>query len=105
MKIPKSFKLFSTTIKVEINDQRMDDHNAYGYYEHSRSIITLATKDGVHELSEDRILDSFYHEKVHSILSAMYEEELNKNERFVDTFAKLLRQSDETTTFNTNNNG
>ena len=47
------------------------------------------------------MLNTFYHEKVHAILRAMNEEELNENEKFVDVFAKLLRQSDETSTFNT----
>lgn len=96
MKIPKSFKLFSTDVHVVFNNKRMDDLSAYGYYEHSCSTITLATKDGVTDLSEDRVIDSFYHEKVHAILEAMHEHELSKNEKFVDVFAKLLRQSDET---------
>ena len=61
--IPKSFKLFATEIKVVKDDQRADDLKAYGYYEHSITTITLATKDGINELSKDRMLDAFYHER------------------------------------------
>jgi len=99
MKIPKEFKLFQTTIKVVWNNKRMNDVDAYGYFDYSKSEITLGTTDGVDKLSSDRISDCFYHEKVHSILESMRERDLSKNEQFVDVFAKLLRQSDETAIF------
>lgn len=98
--VPTEFKLFSTTIKVEFNNQRTDDLNAYGGYQPENTTIFLANKYGIHDLSKDQILDTFYHEKVHTILRAMNELELNQNEKFVDVFAKLLRQSDETTKYN-----
>ena len=98
-KIPKSFKLFATEVKVVIDDKRTDDLKAYGYYENSTSTITLANKDGISDLSECRKLDAFYHERTHAILEAMHEHELSNNEKFVDTFSKLLRQSIETQTF------
>ena len=98
-KIPKSFKLFATTIKVVEDDKRLDDLKAYGYYEHSRTRITLATKDGVNDLSDCRKLDAFFHERTHAILEAMGERDLSDNEKFVDTFSKLLRQSIETQKF------
>ena len=97
--IPKSFKLFATEIKVVIDDRRTDDLKAYGYFENSTSTITLATKDGISELSDCRKLDAFYHERTHAILEAMGERELSENEKFVDTFSKLFRQSIETQTF------
>jgi len=99
MKIPKSFKLFATTINVVIDDKRMDDTRAYGLCEYGESKITLATKDGINNLSEGRILDCFYHEKIHMILYSMKRDELSKDEEFVDVFAKLLRQSDETSQY------
>lgn len=98
-KIPKSFKLFATTINVVVDDDRMNDIDAYGYAEYPDSKITLATKDGLKQLSDDRRMDCFYHEKVHMILMSMRRDELNRDEEFVDIFAKLLRQSDETQEF------
>ena len=99
MKIPKSFKLFGSTIKVEWDNMRLNDKGRYGESAYSLSKISLADTMGLEPLSEDVIMDTFYHEKVHSILSAMNERELNENEKFVDVFAKLLRQSDETSIY------
>lgn len=96
MKIPKSFKLFASTFNVVFDNQRMDDQNAYGITEHERFEITLSDCYNGKKLSKDTIVDTFYHEKVHAILVAMNEHKLNKNEPFIDVFAKLLRQSDET---------
>ena len=96
MKIPKSFKLFATTINVVIDNKRMDDMNNYGLAEYSQSRITLATTHGVEALSDDKKMDTFYHEKVHCLLDALNKRELSGDEEFVDVFAKLLRQSDET---------
>lgn len=101
MKIPKKFKLFGTTISVVWNNKYCNDKNVYGENSYSESKITLSTTHGVDDLSEDKILDTFYHEKVHAILTAMNERELNDNEKFVDVFAKLLRQSDITAEYET----
>ena len=98
-KIPKSFKLFGTTINVIIDNQRCNDKNLYGASHYGKSVIMLSTHHNAEELSEDRKLDVFYHEKVHIILDNMNENELTDNEKFVDIFAKLLRQSDETMTY------
>jgi hypothetical protein len=94
--IPCGFKLFATTIHVVFDNKRMDDLKAYGYWHPSESTITLALKDGLTPIPDDKVMDSFYHEKVHAVLDTMHEYKLSSNEKFVDTFAKLLRQADET---------
>jgi hypothetical protein len=94
--IPKSFKLFATTVHVVFNDYRLSDLKAYGYWHPSESTVTLALKDGLTPIPDDKVMDTFYHEKVHAILDTMHEYELSNNEKFVTTFAKLLRQADET---------
>jgi len=96
MKIPKSFKLFGTTINIVWDNTYCNSKSIYGEENYSKSRITLSTTHGIEYLSKDKIMDTYYHEKVHSILSAMNEMGLNENEKFVDVFAKLLRQSDET---------
>lgn len=100
MNIPKRFKLFGTTYNVVFNNERMNDLKAYGLHDYSKSEITLSTTDGIDKLSEDKILDTYYHEKIHAILDMMKESELSNNEKFVDQFAKLLRQSDITSEYN-----
>lgn len=92
--IPKTFKLFGSTINVVFDNVRMNNVNAYGEADYSNLTITLSDTEGITPLSKDRILDCFYHEKVHMILDSMQERDLSKNEKFVDLFAKLLRQSD-----------
>lgn len=96
MRIPKSFKLFATPIEVVFDNNRMQDMGCYGLAEYSFSKITLADMYELKPLSDGKIMDTFYHEKVHMILDTMNERDLSQNEKFVDTFAKLLRQSDET---------
>lgn len=100
-KIPKSFKLFATDITIEWDNKRMNDKQNYGESDYSTSKITLSHTNGVEVLSEGKILDTFYHEKVHMILDTMNERELSKNEKFVDVFSKLWRQADETAVFET----
>jgi len=98
-KIPKSFRLFGTTVNVVFNNERMNDRQNYGLSDYAKTEITLSTTQGIDELSEDRILDTFYHERTHSILDMMNERELSSNEKFVDVFSKLLRQADESAVF------
>lgn len=92
--IPKSFKLFGSEIKVEFDNKYNNRLSQYGESDYSTLKISLSETEGVKELPADRIKDCFYHEKVHMILNTMHEDELSNNEKFVDTFAKLLRQSD-----------
>jgi hypothetical protein len=99
MKIPKSFKLFGTTVNIVWDNKHCNDIKAYGEYDYSLSRISLSTVDGTNELSKDRIMDTYYHEKVHALLEMMKERDLSDNEKFVDVFAKLLRQSDETSEY------
>jgi hypothetical protein len=94
--IPKSFKLFATEIKVVWDNKYCNDKQLYGEADYGASQITLSETNGITPLSDGKIVDTFYHEKVHIILDTMMERELSKNEKFVDQFAKLLRQADET---------
>lgn len=96
VKIPKRFKLFGSTTNIVWDNDRMNATDKYGEHDYSRQRITLATTHGSNALAKDKIIDTYYHEKVHAILIAMGERELNNNEKFVDVFGKLLRQSDET---------
>lgn len=96
MEIPKKFKLFGTTIDIVWDNKRLNDKECYGLWNYGNNEITLSSTQGIEKLSEDRIKDAYYHEKIHAILDTMNENELSNNEKFVDVFGKLLRQSDET---------
>jgi len=94
MNIPKRFKLFGSTIDIVWDNEKMNYGKNYGESTYGQNLIFLATTQGIEPLPEDKIMDVFYHEKVHMILDYMKEYKLSCNEKFVDIFAKLLRQSD-----------
>jgi hypothetical protein len=94
MIIPKSFKIFGDKIDVIFDEEYCNARKLYGEASFTEAKIRLSTTAERDILSQDRIEDTFYHEKVHIILDAMKEHELSSNEKFVDLFAKLLRQSD-----------
>lgn len=99
IKIPKSFKLLASTITVRYDDEACNNGQMTGeYFDQQQEIILCNTYDNK-KVPKDLKLDSYYHEKVHAILAAMNEDRLYKNEKFVDMFAKLLRQSDETSVY------
>jgi len=97
--IPKQFKLFGSTIEVIFDNKYCNNKNLYGEASYSENKIILSNVDGVDDLSPDRVLDTYYHEKVHLILDSMGEADLSKNEKFVEIFSKLLRQSDITSEY------
>lgn len=99
IRIPVKFTLFATDISIVWDNKYCNDKKRYGESDYSTSKITLSETIGMDPLSKGKILDTFYHEKVHMILDTMCEQELSQNEKFVDQFAKLLRQSDETSVY------
>ena len=99
MKIPKNFKLFATTVNVVFNNKEAKKEKALGFSEWVNPKLTLSDKYKGNGICDDTIMDTFYHEKVHIILDSMGYSKLSGNEKFIEVFSKLLRQSDETATF------
>jgi len=99
LKIPTSFKLFATTVLVDYDNKKLSNEGVYGECSYSDAKITLCDKYKDENLNISTIMDTFYHEKVHMILDAMGEHKLSHNEKFVEIFARLLRQSDETSNY------
>lgn len=99
MKIPKRFKIFASTINVVYDNTRLSYDDAIGDCSFTDCKVSLCNEYKGDKLPLDCVVDTFYHEKVHIILDSMGEHELSKNEQFVEVFARLLRQSDETAEF------
>ena len=91
MEIPKKFKLFGTTINISYEDTRLSNQSSLGDCSYIEGEINLCKKYKGENLSEDAIM--------HVILDGMGEHDLSANEKFVDVFSKLLRQSDESAEF------
>ena len=96
-KIPKSFKVFASHVNVTTNDNiRLSNNQVLGDCSFSDLQINICTEYKGESVASSTATDTFYHEKVHIILDAMGEHELSQNEKFVEVFARLLRQTDET---------
>lgn len=90
MKIPKTFQLMGKTIKVEFSDLLLTDHNITGAQKGCKILVQRDSNQT--GLGPQEIEHTFLHELVHCILNAMNEDELRKNEKFVDIFSGLLQQ-------------
>lgn len=99
MKIPKRFKLFSSIINIEYHSDELSNISALGDCSYIDNQIRLCSVYKGSQVTDSSITDTFYHEKVHVILDSMGEHELSKNEKFVEVFSKLLRQSIDTEEF------
>jgi len=99
MDIPKSFKLFATTVTVNYDSLRLSNESVLGESNVTDNLITLCENYKGDNLDKSIILDTYYHEKVHFILDTMGEHTMSRNEKFVEVFSRLLRQSDETTKY------
>ena len=99
MKIPKKFKVFASTINVCFDNTRLSDEGVLGDCSFTSNQINISNKYKGQELPESTTLDTFWHEKIHIILDAMGEHELSRNEKFVEVLARLLRQSDESSVY------
>ncbi len=99
IELPKRFKLFSTTIDVSFDNKLLNEKHMYGFCDYGSCKIVLSDVEGETPLTNDRILDTFYHERTYAILDAMNETKLSNNEKFVDVFSKLLRQAIETSEY------
>ncbi len=98
-KIPKRFKVFASTINISYDNVRLSNDSCLGECSYTDSKITLCENYKGEKLNKSVLIDTFYHEKIHIVLDAMGEHELSKNEKFVEVFARLLRQSDESAEF------
>ena len=99
MKIPKKFKVFASTINVGFDNVRLSNEGVLGDCSFMDGKINICSEYKGEKVSECNTVDTFYHEKIHIILDAMCEHELSKQEKFVEVFARLLRQSDESSEF------
>ncbi len=93
MKIPESFELMGTTIKVEYSEKLLHKDTSVGMAVYRDNLIYLQSPSKAAPIPKSDIEQTFIHEKVHWILNMMGEHDLRTNEKFVDLFAHLLHQS------------
>lgn len=88
MKIPKRFQLHGKTHTVRIIEAALwEDEESVAFF--SPETAEISIKRQAPEMMEH----AYLHELEHAILSAMNENKLFANERFVDVHAALLHQA------------
>ncbi len=92
----KKFTLGAVDWVVEIDNNKLDDKEAYGWTNYDESKILMQDKTNGFKRVNTAIEQTLYHEAVHAILDTMGERELSNNEQFVQQFSLLLHQFENT---------
>lgn len=87
MKRLTSFQLMGRSFQIKYVKNMPNMTDCSGICEFDNNTISIQ-----HGLAKDLEAHTLWHEITHSILYAMNEEELNKNEKFIDVFSGLLHQ-------------
>lgn len=91
--IPKALWLNAQRIVVEFKNDLMRVEDNYGHAAYREMAIRIQPSAPAFERQQSDIERTYIHEMVHWILHAMGESDLQSNEKFVDTFARLLHQA------------
>lgn len=102
-RIPKEFTLFGHQYSVVMDNNLFDKENCYGIADDDLKLIRIQKKkrvakwDGVDpkkkvfvDITDEVIVETFYHELSHIILDAIGEEKLSHNEKLVNMMGKAL---------------
>lgn len=90
--IPRTFQVMGITYTVVMQPSLAHDTNNLGMTNYRTQEIELQCGSEGYPIPEEQVEQCFFHELVHVVLHAMQEDELEKNEKFVDLFASLLHQ-------------
>jgi len=92
MKIPKQIKLGGQVINVIFDDEMCSRDSVLGQCDNNHNKIILAKNIFGDSIPEDRIERTLYHEITHWILFNCGEEELYKDEKFVDRLSLFIQE-------------
>ena len=95
MKIPKQFKFAGITFTVEIVDDihNEDDSYDYGQFDSNTNIIKIARTIYGDEVSEQTMLNTYFHELAHAI---NYYYNNGSDESFAQSVGNLLMEYSQT---------
>ena len=92
IKYPSRFKIFGINWKIIDGTDYLENKGLYGECSYTEKLIRIAIKAHGIERHSDDIQQTILHEIMHAILHSMNEDELSKNEKFVDIFASIFHQ-------------
>jgi len=86
-KRPTTFDIFGRTFTIKYTEDLIQHDSCYGLWRPDKGEVTIQT-------NLDRGLEdhTLWHELTHAILDSIGNEELSKNEVFVDLFGAALHQ-------------
>lgn len=103
-RIPKEFTLFGHRYSIIIEDDLFERENCYGTADDDEKVIRIQRKktviktyeDGPDkiikkvpiELTDETIVETYYHEIIHVVLDSLGEETISENEKLVNMMAK-----------------
>ena len=93
MHIPTSFWLYGQKITVNFVDDLLEGEDCVGEALYRKNLIRLQRNNKAIDRPQTQMEATFCHELVHFILLMMQEDDLRKNEKFVDHFGRLLHQA------------
>lgn len=88
--IPNKFNLAGHTYKVELKKNILTTDSEYGSLNEVTHVMQLQAPDPI---PTTRVESTFLHELLHAIFYELGENELDKNERLIDSVANLLHQA------------
>lgn len=104
-RFPRSFTLFGHKYRVKFVSDLYHTEDAYGYFDDDTKLIRIQSTGSLVKSNEVRtgefepvefvvtdetVVETFFHELTHAILSAMDEDKLSENEKFVGLMGKAL---------------
>lgn len=105
-RIPKEFTLFGHRYSIVIEDDLFEKENCYGTADddekkiriQKKQIVTKSYEDGTDkiiknvpiDITDETIIETYYHEVIHAILDSLGEETLSENEKFVNMMGKAM---------------
>jgi len=104
IKIPKEFTLLGHKYLVVLEPDLFEKENCYGNADEDLKLIKIQTpgivsrkhiEDGIEievkvNITEEMVIETFFHEMSHIIFDATGEEELSENERLVNMMGKCM---------------
>ena len=93
MRIPASFWLYGQKITVEFVDDLLEEEDCTGEALYRKNLIKLQRNNRAVDRPQTQAESTFCHELVHFILFVMEEDDLRKNEKFVEHLSRLLHQT------------
>ena len=101
--VPDQFKLFGKTINVSLKENLANKYHfeklLWGEANYSENTIHLQCNTSMIPRKQEVIEAVFFHELTHFLFELLSLDELNNDEKTVDTFAHLLHQFETSKTF------